>query len=87
MPLVTPQELRRITEIIKTKLTDGKLPHNSIPRVWGGPGNGEFCDACEATITRAELIMEGIATEGGGGIQFHVPCFYLWDSLRRATQP
>ena len=86
MPLATSQELQRITEIIKTKLADGKLPHNSIPRVWGGPGNGELCDACETAIGRSALIMEGIASEGGGGIQFHVPCFYLWDSLRRAPQ-
>jgi hypothetical protein len=70
-----------LTLLINRKLADGKLPRNSIPRIWGGPGNGEFCDACEAIITPKELIMEGIA-EGGGGVQFHVQCFYLWDSIR-----
>jgi hypothetical protein len=27
--------------LILSKLADGRLPLNSIPRVWGGPGNGE----------------------------------------------
>jgi len=77
--------LPRISALIAAKLASGKLPYNSIPRVWGGPGNGESCDACEQIITSSELIMEGIASEGGGGIQFHVRCFYLWDTLRRAS--
>jgi hypothetical protein len=80
-----PKEIQRILTIIKGKLADGKLPYNSIPRVWGGPGNGEPCDACERTITTSEFIMEGIASQGGGGIQFHVQCFYLWDELRRVV--
>ena len=32
--------------LICSKLDKGRLPLNSIPRVWGGPGNGETCDAC-----------------------------------------
>ena len=30
--------------LIQEKLADGRLPHTPIPRVWGGPGNGETCD-------------------------------------------
>jgi hypothetical protein len=37
--------------VIRHKLETGALPRNSIPRVWGGPGNGETCDACESVIT------------------------------------
>ena len=81
-----PQETKRLIKIIQTKLADGKLPHNSIPRVWGGPGNNEACDACETVVTKDEFIMEGIAAEGGGGVQFHVRCFYLWDALRRVEK-
>ena len=80
-----PKETERLLKIIKAKLTTGKLPYNSIPRVWGGPGNGEACDACETIVTKDEFIMEGIASEGGGGVQFHVRCFYLWDALRRVV--
>jgi hypothetical protein len=38
-------ELEALRPLIRSKLTDGRLPLNSIPRVWGGPGNGETCDA------------------------------------------
>ena len=59
--------------IIRQKLQNGTLPYNSIPRVWGGPGNGEACDACEAVITKDELVIEGISlAEGRKPLQLHV---------------
>ena len=70
--------------LIREKLADGRLPVNSIPRVWGGPGDGESCDACEKIVTKDEFIMEGIAvTPTQAPVQFHVECFYLWDEERR----
>ena len=70
--------------LIRSKLADGRLPINSIPRVWGGPGNGETCDACEAIVTKDEFVMEGIGVEGSRTpIQLHVRCFQLWDDERR----
>jgi hypothetical protein len=46
--------------IIRQKLAQGDLPHNSIPRFWGGPANNEACDACEETIGSGQLIIEAI---------------------------
>jgi hypothetical protein len=70
--------------IIRGKLADDRLPLNSIPRVWGGPGNGETCDACDGIITKDEFVMEGISLAGGKGpLQLHVGCFWLWESERR----
>ena len=70
--------------MIKEKLADGRLPHDSIPRVWGGPGAGETCDGCGEIVTRAQLIMEGIAlNEGRNPVQFHVQCFQAWDPERK----
>src|SRR5678816_1154207 len=45
-PMFPPdsEALPRISALIEAKLTSGKLPHNSIPGVWGGPGNGESCE-------------------------------------------
>jgi hypothetical protein len=72
--------------LIRAKLADGGLPINSIPRVWGGPGNGETCDACEKIITKDEFVMEGIGVEGSRQpIQLHVACFRLWDEERRQS--
>ena len=62
------QEILR--RLIRSKLADGRLPQNSIPRLWGGSGNGETCDACEEIITKTQFVMEGVSTTGGKGIQF-----------------
>jgi hypothetical protein len=71
--------------LIERKLDDGRLPHNSIPRLWGGPGDGEECDACEEPIPKNQLLMEGISLDGDRRpVQFHVACFYLWDEVRKA---
>lgn len=70
-----------LRQLIRDKLADGRLPHDSIPRVWGGPGNGETCQACEEVIPQNAFIMEGIS-QSGWGIQLHVECFYIWDSVR-----
>jgi hypothetical protein len=74
--------------LIRTKLADGRLPTEPMPRVWGGPGNGERCDACEKIITSKELIMEGLPAGGARSlIQLHVECFYIWDTERRMLPP
>ena len=70
--------------LIRSKLADGRLPQDSIPRVWGGAGAGETCDACDELISKTQFVMEGVSTTGGKGIQFHVGCFHLWDDERCA---
>ena len=73
-----------LRQLIRDKLEDGRLPYNSIPRVWGGKGDGEICDACEERVTPAQLVMEGVSTDMvKRAVQFHVGCFYLWDVERR----
>ena len=71
--------------LIRQKLADGGLPHDSIPRVWGGPSNGETCHACEEPIDKPALVMEGIALDGTAPLQLHVVCFYIWDGERRGA--
>jgi hypothetical protein len=71
--------------IIRQKLLNRALPYNSIPRVWGGPGNGEMCDGCDAIITKDEWVIEGVSLKGGRKpLQLHVECFHLWEIERHA---
>ena len=71
--------------LIQQKLADGRLPHNSIPRVWGGPSNGETCDACGEVIAAHQFVMEGVSTDPTKrSVQFHVGCFGIWDVERTA---
>ena len=78
--------------LIREKLEDGRLPLNSMPRFWGGPADGEVCDACDHLITKQQLVMEGIAStlsdrpKEKKPIQFHVTCFQIWDVERRTPK-
>lgn len=80
--MTTSRPPESIRAMIRRKLQAGDLPHDSIPRFWGGPSIGEECDACEQLIAADELLMEAISRTTNQGIQFHVECFYLWDSER-----
>jgi hypothetical protein len=77
-----------LTLLIQAKLADGRLPHNHIPRMWGGPGNGETCDGCGETVSKSQMVMEGLsvtdaAHADGIGVQFHVECFQVWVGERQ----
>lgn len=67
--------------LILCRLADGRLPLNSIPRVWGRPGSGEICDACEIIVTKDELAVS--LAGGKRPLQLHVRCFWIWESERR----
>ena len=72
---VTVQE-HSLLLMIRQKLADGRLPLNSIPRVWGGPGKDETCDACDGDISQDQFVIEDISLAGGRKpLQLHVECF------------
>jgi hypothetical protein len=69
--------------VIRQKLADGRLPQNSIPRVWGGPSNAEICDACDEKIGPTQFVMECVSVDQTKrALQFHVECLYIWDKER-----
>ncbi len=68
--------------LIHRKIDEGSLPHDRMPRVWDGPGNGETCDGCGDAVTKAQTIMEGVAASGFRA-QFHVACFHVWEVERQ----
>ena len=81
-------EPEAIRDLIREKLTDGRLPHNGTPIFWGGPADREVCDACDKPITKKQLVMEGIASTLSDQklIQFHIRCLQIWDVERRAPE-
>ena len=86
-------ELEALRLLIRSKLEQGLLPYDSIPRIWGAPGNGEICDACDLIVDPATMVIEGISLADGHKsldahdrrrpLQLHVACFYVWDVERR----
>ena len=69
-----------IRTLIQRKLRDGRLPLNGVSRVWGGPSDGDVCcDVCDKTITKQQIVLEGIASlSDKKPIHFHIRCFELW---------
>jgi len=82
-----------IRVLVREKLRDGRLPFDSIRKLWGGPAAGEKCDACDQPIARQQVIIEGISStlrdkstlRNKRPIQFHVRCFQIWDEERRVA--
>jgi hypothetical protein len=50
-----------LRSLIRSKLQQGLLPYDSIPRIWGAPSTGEVCDACDLIIEQPDMVMEGIS--------------------------
>ena len=67
--------------LIQERLADGRLPHDDIPRVWGGPGTGEPCHGCGEPVTSAQNMIGGLDARVSG-IRLHSACFYLWEVER-----
>jgi len=73
--------------LIRQKLADGRLPHESTSRVTGRPSDGEICDACDETIEPGQFVMQDGSTDANErALQFHVGCLYAWDTERAAGQ-
>jgi hypothetical protein len=72
------QEILR--RLIRSKLADGRLPQNSIPRLWGGAGTGETCDACEESSPRRSLSWKGSARREAKAFSF------TWDASTSGTR-
>ncbi len=72
-------ERDRLRVVIRDKLASGELPHDSIPRIWGDPGNGEKCDACEEVVRTGQLLMEGISAVTNRAFSFTSNAFPTYD--------
>ena len=50
--------------LIIAKIHDGRLPRTAPPHVWGGPGHGATCSACEDAISKRQLEIEAVLMGG-----------------------
>ena len=66
--------------LIRERLTSGVLPGGDCTKVFGGPANGETCDGCGEPVAQSHLVMECVGEHFPKALQFHVRCFYIWDS-------
>ena len=62
-----------LTLLIHDKLADGRLPHNHIPRMWGGPGNGETATVATRRNQSPEIWMGEDKVLGRAAPTSHAP--------------
>src|SRR5215813_1767766 len=70
------------TELIRRKLTQGRLPHDREATTDGRPGRGGRCDGCEQPLRWTQLVIE-IPRDGEPPVRLHAYCALLWDKIRR----
>ena len=82
------QEQRRaarlLQELIVEKLDAGLLPEASAPIIYGGPGAGGRCDACEDVLKPTQLVMSVPWPSRGTFSQLHADCFMAWNAVRHS---
>jgi hypothetical protein len=71
--------------LIQEKLADGRLPRDHFPSIRSRQGQGETCDGCEGTVTRAQMLME-ISDAMARQVQVHIGCYYVWVVERQAYE-
>ena len=71
----------RLRRLIYKRLVTGLLPYDSAARLFGGPGVGGICGACDNPLLPSQLVM-AIPTGAGRFVDLHADCFILWDELR-----
>jgi len=69
--------------LIARKLKSGSLPRDSQPRMFGAPGIGQKCDACEEIISAGQVAMAVPFQQRKIFLYLHAGCFSVWDSERR----
>lgn len=66
-----------LNPIIRQKLRSGRLPSARPVRIFGGPGAGGQCAACNRPLRETQLVME--LPCDGQVLLLHGDCFIVWD--------
>jgi hypothetical protein len=49
----------------RLQIHNGRLSHDGIKAAWSSPSEGEKCDACDTTLNKNQLLMEGATLDLG----------------------
>jgi len=75
-------DLVKLHVMIARRLRSGRLPYASVPIVNGVPGDGGTCDACDQTLTAAQLAMAVPVRDTF--VRLHADCYMIWNEERIA---
>lgn len=72
---------RFVVERLRALFSTGRIPRGRPRRIFGGPGTGRNCLACDRPVRPDESEVE-VEFEGAGTLVFHPRCFQLVESVR-----
>jgi hypothetical protein len=75
-----------LREWIREKLREGTLPRTQSDRIWGGPGSGRLCAACNQPIAPTTAEIED-HDESGRPLVYHARCHSLLNLERDSLPP
>jgi len=70
---------------LREKLWGARLPYDRPAIVYGGPGDGRPCAACDKATSHRQLVMAIPVANPTMLAYLHADCFELWDVLRCLT--
>src|SRR5215831_4058166 len=73
--------LRELHEMIRQKLAEDRLPQYSAPRIFGEPGVGGMCDACDKLLNPRQLVMWVPWPSKQTFAHLDADCFMAWRAM------
>jgi hypothetical protein len=75
---------RQLQALIVQKLRTGHLPEASAPTIYGAPGVGGCCDACDKPLLARQLVMSVPWPSHKTFAHLHADGFMAWNGVRRS---
>ena len=69
--------------VIQQRVELDQLPAMSAPRIYGAPGIGGYCDACDQELLATQLVMSVPWPRRKTFAHLHADCFMLWNAVIR----
>jgi hypothetical protein len=66
--------------MIQEKLEAGDLPEAGALILYGAPGIGERCDACDKVLSPTQLVMSVPWPSRKTFAHLHADCFIVWNA-------
>ena len=74
-----------VQQLVRRRINDRRLPLGRSVGIREMLGDGRPCDACGEPISPVEKLMLAMVSLEGVSVRFHVDCYHVWDSERRAV--
>jgi hypothetical protein len=75
-------EENALREVVRQRVTDGRLPCKRQDYTWAGKGTELDCSVCDLPITSLQVEYELQFGQNGDGVvvvRMHRPCFSAWE--------